>query len=74
MIRIARLALIVGQVLAAPSRAPHGEPAPPERPDAALTARLVSLVRGFGGDVGNYLRHLPTGATVARRADPVFPT
>jgi beta-lactamase class A len=72
MIRIARLSLILALVLAAPSQAQHT--APPERTDAALTARLDSLVRGFRGDVGIYVRHLPTGATVAIDADTVFPT
>jgi beta-lactamase class A len=74
MIRIARLSLMLALVLAAPSQAQHGAPAPPERTDAALTARLDSLVRGFRGEVGIYVRHLPTGATVAIRADTVFPT
>jgi beta-lactamase class A len=73
MIRIARLWLILALVLAAPLRAQQGEP-PAERTDAALTARLDSLVRGFRGDVGIYVRHLPTGATVAIDADTVFPT
>jgi beta-lactamase class A len=42
--------------------------------DTALAARLDSLTRGFRGDVGIYVRHLRTGATVARDADSVFPT
>lgn len=74
MIRIARLSLMLALVLAAPSKAQHGAPAPPERTDAALSARLDSLVRGFRGNVGIYVRHLPTGATVAIDADTVFPT
>lgn len=74
MIRIARLSLMLALVLAAPSRAQQGAPPPPERTDAALTARLDSLVRGFRGHVGIYVRHLPTGATVAIDADTVFPT
>lgn len=45
-----------------------------ERTDAALTARLQALVRGFHGDVGIYVRHLRTGRTVAINADSVFPT
>ncbi|HEY0024033.1 MAG TPA: serine hydrolase [Longimicrobium sp.] len=71
MIRIA-VTLMAALALAAPSRAQHA--GPPERTDAALTARLDSLVRGFRGDVGIYLRHLRTGATVAIDADTVFPT
>lgn len=39
-----------------------------------LTARIEELVDGFGGDVGVYARHLPSGATVSLRADEVFPT
>lgn len=74
MIHIARLALMLALVLAAPLRAQQSEPPPPERTDAALTARLDSLVRSFRGDVGIYVRHLPTGATVAIDADTVFPT
>lgn len=74
MIRIAPLALIVALVLATSARAQPGAPAQPERTDAALTARLESRVRGFRGDVGIYVRHLPTGATVAIDADTVFPT
>ncbi|HZG42563.1 MAG TPA: serine hydrolase, partial [Longimicrobium sp.] len=73
MICIAQLSLLLTLVLAAPARAQQGEP-PPERVDPALTARLDSLVRGFRGDVGIYVRHLSTGATVAIDADTVFPT
>jgi beta-lactamase class A len=74
MIRIARLSLVFALLLAAPSRAQQSAPSPPERTDAALTARLDSLIHGFRGDVGIYVRHLPTGATVAINADTVFPT
>ncbi len=42
--------------------------------DSVLTARLEQLVAGFGGDVGVYVRHLPSGAMVAIGADDVFPT
>lgn len=73
MIRIA-VTLMAALVLAAPSQAQQTAPPSPERTDAALTARLDSMVRGFRGDVGIYVRHLPTGATVAIDADTVFPT
>ena len=42
--------------------------------DAELTRRLNTLLTGFAGDVGVYVRHLRTGATVAIRADESFPT
>ena len=42
--------------------------------DAELTRRLSAMLTGFGGDVGIYVRHLRTGATVAIRADETFPT
>ncbi len=42
--------------------------------DAELTRRLTALLTGFSGDVGIYVRHLRTGATVAIRADEAFPT
>ena len=49
-------------------------PSPVERVDRALQAKLESLVRGFRGDVGVYVRHLPTGRSAAIRADELFPT
>jgi beta-lactamase class A len=45
-----------------------------QRPDPKLQHGLDSLVRGFHGDVGIYVRHLKTGRTAAIRADEVFPT
>ncbi|MBW3629792.1 MAG: class A beta-lactamase-related serine hydrolase [Gemmatimonadetes bacterium] len=42
--------------------------------DTVLLAKLQGLVRGFGGDVGVYVRHLPSNASAAIRADEVFPT
>lgn len=53
---------------------PAAAPAPVAGTDAALQAKLERLVQGFGGDVGIYVRHLPSGATAALRADEVFPT
>lgn len=44
------------------------------RTDAALARQLQQMVSGFSGDVGIYVRHLPTGREVAIRADDVFPT
>lgn len=48
--------------------------APPPRTDSVLAARLDALTRGFRGDVGIYVRHIPTGATVELNSDTVFPT
>jgi beta-lactamase class A len=42
--------------------------------DPVLQAHLQRLIDGFGGDVGIYLRHLASGATVEIRSDEVFPT
>ena len=39
-----------------------------------LQKRLEELVAGFEGDAGVYVRHLPTGRTVAVNADSLFPT
>ena len=66
--RFALLLLFTAVPLAAQSAAA------PERTDAALTARLQTLVRGFHGNVGIYARHLRTGRTAALDADSVFPT
>ncbi|MBE0558409.1 MAG: serine hydrolase, partial [Proteobacteria bacterium] len=42
--------------------------------DLLLTQKLTDLVTPFRGDVGIYVRHLPTGRFSAIRADEVFPT
>jgi beta-lactamase class A len=47
---------------------------PEEKTDLALVGKLEALVRDFPGDVGIYVRHLPTGRTAAIRSDEVFPT
>jgi len=46
----------------------------PLREDSALAARLRPLVESFHGDVGIYVRHLRSGATVSIAADSLFPT
>lgn len=70
MTRIARLLTLVLLPLAAqPLRAQ-----PVEWTDPALAAKLDSITRGFRGEVGIYVRHLPTGAGAALRADELFPT
>lgn len=39
-----------------------------------LEAQLEALVAAFEGDVGIYARHLPSGRSVALRAEELFPT
>src|ERR1700741_1436640 len=48
--------------------------APAARTDRALTARLERLTQGFHGEVGVYVRTLRRGASVAIRADELYPT
>lgn len=72
MIRI--LPLLAALVLAAAPLGAQQAPAPAVWTDTALAARLDSLSRGFGGEVGIYVRHLRTGAGVEINADTVFPT
>ena len=71
MIRIARIAAAL-LLAAAPLHAQ--DVAPAAWTDTTLAATIDSLARGFGGDVGIYVRHLRTGATVQVRADELFPT
>jgi beta-lactamase class A len=62
---------------AGPPRSARSEPAAApaaERRDARLEAELAALTRGFAGDVGVYVRHLPSGRAAALRADELFPT
>jgi beta-lactamase class A len=63
--------LVLLVVLAVPAR---GQSVSAERTDSVLQQRVEELVRGFGGDVGVYVRHLPSGAGAAVRADEGFPT
>jgi beta-lactamase class A len=70
MKRIASIVLLL-VAAALPLRA---QEAPAAWTDTVLAARIGSLARGFGGDVGIYARHLRTGATVEMNADSVFPT
>lgn len=46
----------------------------PETQDPVLQAKLEHLIDGFEGDVGIYVRHLPSGKSAAIRADELFPT
>lgn len=45
-----------------------------EKQDAKLTAMIASLVKGFNGDIGVYVRNLKTGKTASFQADSIFPT
>lgn len=73
---LAAALLLLGGCAAAPAagRAPLPAVLPAPRPDAALQRELERLTEGFRGEVGVYVRHLPTGASAALRADELFPT
>jgi beta-lactamase class A len=45
-----------------------------ERPDPLLQQKLESIVRGFKGDVGIFVRNLRTGQMASIQADTLFPT
>jgi beta-lactamase class A len=62
-----------GIALAILAAAPVGAQVRP-RTDRPLQRQLDSLVRNFGGTIGIYVRHLPTGRTAAINADLIFPT
>lgn len=47
---------------------------PCESIDDALTKKIDALTVNFRGDVGVYVRHIPSGRTVRIRADELFPT
>jgi beta-lactamase class A len=66
--------LAVLAVLSASTASSAGAQSPAERPDPKLQRALDSLVAGFQGDVGIYVRNLRTGRTAAIRADELFPT
>jgi beta-lactamase class A len=70
--RIARLLAALLLLASAPLAAQSTSA--PAWTDTALAATLRGLVRGFGGDVGIYVRHLPTGASAEIHADSLFPT
>lgn len=67
--RIAAVAAFLG-LATAPSLAAQTR----ERPDHQLQRALDSLVTGFHGTVGVYVRHLRTGRSAEVNADSVFPT
>jgi beta-lactamase class A len=49
-------------------------PSVAQRHDKVLMQKLETLISGFRGDVGIYVRHLKSGKTVAINADSIFPT
>lgn len=70
MRRVVPALLLLG--LHACHSAPPTEPEPPDL--APLEAALAGRIREFRGDVGIYVRHVPSGRELAMRADEVFPT
>lgn len=63
---IAYFTLFVAMALPAQSKA--------QSRDTDVQQQLETLVADFKGDVGIYVRHLPTGREVAIHADTLFPT
>ncbi len=45
-----------------------------QRTDKKLQKEINEMIRGFGGDIGVYVKDLRTGKVVAINADSVFPT
>ncbi len=45
-----------------------------QKTDRELTSKLEELARSFQGDLGIYVRHLPSGRTATVNADTLFPT
>jgi beta-lactamase class A len=62
-----------GIALAILAAAPAGAQLP-ARADRTLQRQLDSVVAGFHGSVGIYVRHLRTGRTAAINPDSIFPT
>lgn len=47
---------------------------PAQRLDKKLQKQIEEITKGFGGDIGIYIKNLKNGKTVAINADTVFPT
>lgn len=45
-----------------------------QRTDKKLQAELKSMINGYGGDIGIYVKNLRTGKLAAINADSIFPT
>ena len=69
--RLGRFALLALLLTAGPLARLSAQAA---HPDRVLQRKLDSLVHGFHGDVGIYVRHLPSGRTASINADTLFPT
>lgn len=50
------------------------ENTPEEKTDSVLVQKLEDLIKDFQGDVGIYVRHLPSGRSAAISADELYPT
>lgn len=72
--KLAAVCIIPLALAACAAGGPSTATQPTVRTDPVLTARIRELVQSFGGDVGIYVRHLPSGATATHRADELFPT
>ena len=46
----------------------------PEKPDKKLQKLVDDRIKAFRGEVGVYVRHLPSGRTAVTRPDELFPT
>ncbi len=47
---------------------------PAQKIDKKLQQQVQSLIKGFNGDIGVYLKNLKNGKTVSINADTIFPT
>jgi len=45
-----------------------------QHPDKKLEKELTTMIKGYGGDIGIYIKNLKTGKTVTINADTIFPT
>lgn len=45
-----------------------------QKTDNGLESKLRQLTAGFEGDVGIYVKHLPSGKTASYQSDSIFPT
>ena len=66
-----RIVLFLSWLCLAPSLCAQ---VPTLKHDLALQEKLEALIQNFQGDVGFYVRHLPTGRGAALNADTLFPT
>ncbi len=78
MTRILPIILAAIAAISTPASAQFLHPPQMEKevypPDSLLQQKLDRLVQDFRGDVGVYVRHLPSGRSSAIHADTLFPT